>query len=320
MPAPEPARPLSPAKRALGILGMVAVVLAAIATGMWVSGGLPKTAPEVEENTGYQFLLGVILAVLGCLTLAAGAVIYAIVHFSNGLTSDFSRPFFSSLKTKLYLANLFVILLIAVGVAQLVTAVVMPILQRLGVSSTMSFFLPMFGTFIVIQFVLMMWLQIWAPLEKRVIDRRMAAMGVTPEQIQAAMYVGISDPTKSSFRKMTTVEDDIGMMWFFPEALMYRGDAQQFDIPREKFIAMERKADAGSTAAYFGAVNVIVRFLDGGGKERSVRFHTEADPTLGRKAKALNTLAARIQSWLDQAPAAGIPEDEAIVEPLDDEV
>ena len=133
------------------------------------------------------------------------------------------------------------------------------------------------------------------------------------------MYVGISDPTKSSFRKMTLVEDDIGMLWFFPEAMMYRGDAQHFDIPRERFIAMERKADAGSTAAYLGAVHVIVRFLESNGTERMVRLHTEGDLTLSRKAKALNTLAARIQSWIDQAPAVAVSEDEVIVEALDDE-
>jgi len=189
----------------------------------------------------------------------------------------------------------------------------------MGLSSSPSFLLPMFGTFIVMQFLLMMWLQIWAPLEKRVIAARMAALGITPEQMQGGIPIGISDPTKSSFRKMTLVEEDIGVLWVFPEALMYRGESQKFDIPRERFTGMERKADAGSTSAYAGAVHVIVRFLDANGQERALRLHTEGDPTLRQKAKALDALTARIQSWIDQAPAANVPEDEPIVEPLDDE-
>jgi hypothetical protein len=258
-----------------------------------------------------------VMTVLGALALAAGVVAYAFVYATNCMTLDFSRPFFASLKVKLYMANLVVGLFLALGPALLLAGFAIPVLRGQGLSPTLSFIIPLAAGFIITQFLLV-YLQIWSPLEKRVVFRRLAALGITPEQMASGTPVGISDPTKSSFRKMTLVEDDIGMLWISPGMLIYRGDTDHFDVPRDRFIAMERKADAGSTSSYAGAVHIILRFLDAHGKERRVRLHAEGCPTLGRKAKWLDQLAGRLQGWIDQSPCGTSPVEEVIVGTLDD--
>ncbi len=319
MPGTEPARPLSPAKRALGILVLVAVVIISMIGGFYVSGGFGRGGTETPEDAGSQIFVAIALAVLGGLALAIGVGAYGLVYLTNCLTFDFSRPFFRAFKVKLYMANLFVGLLIVLGVSLIAAAFMTQFLRNLGLSSTVSILLPVMGSFIVVQFVLMVWMQIWSPLESRVISRRLAALGITPEQMQGGVYLGISDPSRSSFRKMTLVEDDLGMLWMLPKGLAYRGDADHFDVPRECFIAMERKADAGSTSALAGAVHIILRFLGPDGAERRVRLHPAGGFTLRQKARLMDALAARIQAWIDQAPAAPAPEEEVFVEPLDEE-
>jgi len=295
----QPTKPLAPAKRLLGLLILGLVIIGSMATGLWLSGGLSHAGPEMEGSFGHQLILAIVMAVFGAVMLVGGALAYAVVYYTNGFTSDFSRPFFSSFKTKLYVANLFVGMLFILGIGLIVVGFAMPILTNRGLSSTLSFVLPLACTLVATQFILI-WLQIWAPLERRVIAKRLAALGITPEQVQSGAYVGISDPSKSSLRKMTLVEDDIGMLWTAPDRLIYQGDTDHFDIPQDQFIAMERKADAGSTSALAGAVHIILRFRTADGYQRQVRLHTEGCPTLGRKAKSLDQLAGRLQDWIEQ--------------------
>jgi hypothetical protein len=70
-----------------------------------------------------------------------------------------------------------------------------------------------------------------------------------------------------------------------------------WDLSREQVLAVERQADAGSTSTYFGAVHVVLRVADPIAGERRIRLHTEGDWTMTAKARALNDLGERLQSW-----------------------
>jgi hypothetical protein len=114
--------------------------------------------------------------------------------------------------------------------------------------------------------------------------------------------MGIFDPAKSSLKKLTSVEEDVGMLWITPEALVYRGDAGDFRVEAAQFLDLSRKVDAGRISALAGNVPVIIRFTVSAGKERSVRLHPENTWTLGQAKSASNALAAAIERWAAARP------------------
>jgi hypothetical protein len=155
-----------------------------------------------------------------------------------------------------------------------------------------SFFAP----FIAAQ-IFFMWFGVWSPLETMVVRKRLTACGFTRDQLATGITIGISDPARNSLKKMTLVEEDLGMLWIGDDVLSYRGDGQSFDVPRGDLLAVERKADAGAASSYFGAVHVIIRFRQPDGTERRVRLHPEQVWTQTGRARALNYLAERLESW-----------------------
>ena len=263
--------------------------------------------PRPELKNGEAFLRAIVLFVLGGLALVGGLAAYFLVLFTHCFTFDFSRPVFPAFKRKLWTANIFVPFLVLVGVALCVSAIVEPILRGAGLSSLVSFLAPLAGTFFLLQFVLI-WFSIWVPLERKLICRRLAACGVSPQQIQSGICVGISDPAKSSFKRMSMAEDDLGMLWFNPGMLSYRGDADQFDVTPHQLVEVERKVDAAAMSAYGGTVNVILRFEQQNGVQRRVRLHTEGCWTLTGMAKAMDRLADQIVRWQENAAAPAASE------------
>jgi hypothetical protein len=147
---------------------------------------------------------------------------------------------------------------------------------------------------------------IWAPLESRLIRKRMAALNIRPEQLQYAVLIGISNPLSSSLKKFGAVEEDVGALWINPGPLVYYGDKEQFSIGREQLVQIERKADAGSTTMLMGIAHVIlhVRFADG--NDRQIRLHTEGLWTMNQKRRAMDELAERIAQW-HAAPSPAPP-------------
>jgi hypothetical protein len=174
--------------------------------------------------------------------------------------------------------------------------VVTPILMMIGLSWTISLIAPLLGTFVLVQF-LTIWVNIWKPLEKSIVKRRMAACGVSDADIESGICIGISDPAKSSFKKMTMVEEDIGMLWLWDNELAYIGDTYGLNIGRKQLIEVQRAADAGSMSAYGGNVHVILRFRTIDGVERRTRLHTEGFWTMGGRAKASDSLAEKLVCW-----------------------
>jgi hypothetical protein len=161
------------------------------------------------------------------------------------------------------------------------------------------------GAVVLLQIV-QIWVQVWAPVEQHAIRKRLKAQGIDAARLQSAILVGISDPTRSSLKKLTAVEDDVGALWLEPGELRYRGDREQFDITQEQLAQIERRADTASTTLLSGTTHVILHLKQPDGTLRQIRFHTEGLWTLGLKRKAMDQLAQAIVGW-HARPASAPP-------------
>jgi hypothetical protein len=142
-----------------------------------------------------------------------------------------------------------------------------------------------------------LWVLIWSPLEKRIITQRLAALGITPAQLQSAALVGLSNPASGLAKRFAAIEEDMGALWVGPDLLIYRGDNEQFDITREQLVQMERKADNRSTSVLGGIAHIILHVKLADGSVRQIRLHTEGHWTMGQKRKAMDALADAIARW-----------------------
>ena len=228
--------------------------------------------------------------------LFAAVVGYALVLLTNCFTFDFSRPFFAGFKKKLYLINIVVSLGLSLAVGFFVSVPVTPILVRLGLPEPLPFIAPILVSLIIVQLILV-WINIWTPLDRAIVRKRAAALEIDLVNLEKGILVGISDPGRSSFRKLTLVEDDVGVLWIESAQLVYRGDTEDFELKREDIISVECKADAGSMASYAGAVYPILRYRNSDGIEHSIRFHAWGNWTLGGMSKSLKLLSLKLESW-----------------------
>jgi hypothetical protein len=270
--------------------------------GFWLwhhrSDGPP---PAADAGEGLFRAIGMI--VLGGFFLVVGMGGYLAVFFSNCLTFNFNQPVWNNFRGKLFVANIFVPLLCALGLGFGLSAFLTPVLLALGLSSGIASLLPVLAMVALLQ-IAQMWVQIWAPLEKRIICKRLMAQGVTDDQLQTAILVGLSDPTRSSFKKFGGVEDDIGALWVSPERLVYFGDNEQFALTRDELTQVERRADAGSATILDGLAHVILHVKLPDGSERPIRLHTEGLLTMGKKRKGMDELASAIAAWHSSAAPA----------------
>ncbi|MHC4396005.1 MAG: hypothetical protein ACYS1A_10165 [Planctomycetota bacterium] len=300
MMAQDAVKKLSLVKRVAGLVLLVLVVIVSFTVTFlvmrFVTG--PEQVSEVSEVNDESGIFGHVVLMLlgGYFLLGAGVLVYAVTLGTRCFTFDFCRPFWNSVKKKVYVMHIVVIVLTGMGAAAFVSMVVTPILTSIGLSFGISLIVPFMGTFVLVQF-LTIWINIWQPLEKSIVKKRLRACGVSEEDIERGIYIGISDPAKSSFKKMTMVEEDVGILWLDADELVYKGDTDSFRVGREQLIEVERAADAGSAAAYFGIVNIIVRFRTDDGTEQRTRLHLEGEWTMGRKAKASDNLAAKLVHW-----------------------
>jgi hypothetical protein len=308
MPEKTGGKPLPIPVRLALLAGIVVVALGGAIFGLWMTGAIfagDEAAPPPEAGDGpplNSFIVAVILVILGGVGLVLGLGAYFIVLSTQCFIFDFSQPVLPKLKAKLFVANIFVPLLMFGGVAALLAAPLTMALVAAGAPLGIATGGSALGLFVLLQ-ILLVWLQIWAPLEKSIIVKRLCNYGVMPQQLAGALFVGISDPSRSSLKKMTLVEDDIGALWITPEVMAYRGDSDTFDIRPEQFLGMERKADTWSTSSLAGAVHVLIRFQTPEGAERTVRFHVEGGWTLTAKARAMDRLAEQISRWVESTKA-----------------
>lgn len=140
-------------------------------------------------------------------------------------------------------------------------------------------------------------LNIWNPIIRSLITRRVLALDTSPDDMRKGIFAGVSDPSVSSMKKFGLIEDDIGMLWLTPEFIRYRGDGQSFEIRREQLLKIERVTDKGSIAAYAGAVHIILHWQDDKGAGHMTRLHLENYWTLGALARMFDDLNKRLLDW-----------------------
>ncbi len=269
----------------------------------WV--GRRPPSDGLESGPGVVF--SIVMGILGMLFLGAGVAAYAATIFTHCLTFRFGQPVWSHLKVRIYFPNIVVPLGLALGLGFLLAAFLSPVLMAAGLNGTVAMVAPVMGTVFVLQ-IAQLWILIWGPLEKRIIHKRTAALGITPEQLESAFLVGLSNPEKSSFKKLGLVEEDMGALWVGPEQLIYWGDGEQFGLTREQITEIERRADSGSTSMLGGVAHVILHVQQPDGSIRQIRLHNEGLLTMGQKRHAMEQLAQDIEDWLGNVsvtPAAG---------------
>ncbi len=292
------AKKLSAPRRLWGLLLFVLVVMGGIASGFWMAQQMHRGVPSPAEEQGA--VPEGIYAMLGSGILFLGLVGYMLVLATNAFTFNFQQPFVGSHAAKMRLINIFVGIAILGGLAMIISPIVARLLRGI-VPESMLMMVAVFVPFIALQ-AFTFWFDMFSPVGTNLIRKRMRAMGFSPEHIASGVPIGISDP--GSTRKFGLVEDDLGMMWFTPQMLMYRGDGRWFDIQRQHLLAVERQATSRSTAAYFGAVHVVIRYVDVDGTQKALMLHPENSWTASGAARELNELARKLEEWRQTTPLA----------------
>jgi len=103
-------------------------------------------------------------------------------------------------------------------------------------------------------------------------------------QLQSAILIGISDPLRSSFKKMTLVEDDIGALWIGWGTVAI--GVTPSNLPSRP--GNSSNSSAGRRGQHYHAQrhgHVILHIQLPDGSVRQIRLHTEGHWTLGRNRK-----------------------------------
>lgn len=255
----------------------------------------PNPVPP-DAPLWFQSLL---LAGFGVFIVVVGIVTYVVCLQTNCFTFDFRQPIWKSAKLKLYVANLAVQLILVLGLSLVAISLFRPLLASAGIHGELAWLIPLGGAIATLTF-LGIWVNIWTPVTKRLITRRLAAKGIRPDQMQLGMSIGISDPTRSDFKKLI-LEDDIGMLWIDPQRAVYFGDQEHFSFTPSEVVGAERKIQTGSVMTLAGATYLILQVRLPTGGERPIRLHVENAWTLGQKRVAMDALSAQIEAWLQAA-------------------
>jgi hypothetical protein len=260
----------------------------------WNHGRMP--AKELAEEPAGVIVYSVFSLFVGGFFLVLGVMSYLAVIFSGCFTFSYKRPVWQAAKTKQFFANIIVTVLLALGAGFTLAAFLGPVLTLLGLDAGLANLLPVMFMIGGVQ-ILQLWVLIWSPLERRIITKRAAALGITPAQLQSAALVGLSNPASGFVKRFAAIEEDMGALWVGPDLLIYRGDNEQFDITREQLVQMERKADNRSTSVLGGIAHIILHVKQPDGSVRQIRLHTEGHWTMGRKRRAMDALAEAIARW-----------------------
>jgi len=276
------------------LLMVTAIVVLAVLAFWWNH----RPTPAVEEAVEPSGLIAhsIFFLFVGGFFLVAGVAAYLAIIFTGCFTFDYRQPVWTSVKTKQFLANIVVIVAVALGLGFVLAAFLAPVLTAAGLDAGMANLLPVMVMVIGVQIV-QLWVLIWSPVERHIITRRLAAQGITPGQLQSATLVGLSNPASGLAKRFAAIEEDMGALWIGPDLLMYRGDSEQFDLTRQQLAQMERKADTRSTSVLGGIAHVILHVRLPDGSIRPIRLHTEGHWTMGRKRKAMDALAEAIAAW-----------------------
>jgi len=276
------------------ILMIGVMLILAVAAGCWLFLRQRDGGPALDEP-GPDLPGTIVLLVIGIFFTGAGVTGYATVVLTNCLTFDFTRPVYRDFKGKLFFANIIVPLLLGLGPGLVIGLLVRPLLEGFGLKPTMALYLPGLAMVALTQIV-QLWVLIWAPVEKRLIMKRLMARGLSDAQLQAGLFVGISDAAKSSLRKFGGIEDDLGVLWVGPQQLIYWGDNDEFAFNRGD-ITLERRTDNASVTILGGVAHLILNVQAPEGASRQIRLHSEGYWTLGRSRRAMDAMAEAVTRW-----------------------
>lgn len=285
-------------KKTGGIIFLIVILVTSVLVTFFIFDKLIPGKPEVDrQEAGPPFILWIILPIIGGFFFFMGLFMYFLVTITDCFTSDFSGNVFAKLKKKIYGFNLVVQILFIISICPILGVVFTPFFKAIGLPAaemiSFLFFL------ILIQFIFLM-VNIWVPLEKRLIMRIMTSRGFKKGDLKSGIYMGISDPSKTSFKKMYCVEDDIGMMFIHDDRLTFQGGATALDVRRDQIVDIVMDADAGGVAAYFGISNILVRYQEAADQFKTVRLHPEGFLTIFSLKKYNNQLEDQLSKWKDQ--------------------
>jgi hypothetical protein len=289
-------KPFSPVKRCAGFALISLVAIAGFVLGLLFIKYVLSASPHAEVfHSVPPMLIAFTSFVIGGFCLLLGTLLYAMVIATRCFTFNFKRPFWNTMKVKLYITNIFVLFFLDIGLGFLLSVFITPLLTAVGFPLIIALAIPILGAVLVVGLATS-FVSIWTPLDRPMISQRLLALGIPEKELESGVLAGISDPGKSSFKKLAMVEEDVGMLWLKPDRIVYHGDRESFEIEPEHLVAMERSTDPGSLAAYGGAVDIILRFKQDE-TERRVRLHTEGNWTLHATRSSLNELARKLNAW-----------------------
>lgn len=256
------------------------------------------SSPSDEQPENW-LVHGIFYFIAGGFFLVLGAIGYFVVISTACLTFNYREPVWSGIKGKLYLANILVPVAVGLGIGFILSAFVSPVLAGLGFSGTMAMMAPLIATLIGLQ-LMQLWVQVWSPVEKQLIVKRLETMGITSAHLAGATLIGTSNPTSGFTKRIGAIEEDMGALWITPDKLMFRCDVEQFDLGREQIANIERKADAKSTTMLAGIAHVVLHVRQADGNIRQIRLHVEGLWTMGQKKRVMDELAGSIAQWYGQ--------------------
>lgn len=283
---------------------LIVAIIAGVSGAVFIQHLVSPSPGETDTTEDNPVLHAIVFGVLGMFALAFGVAGYLIVVFTNCFTFNFNRPVWNAMKVRKYFLNIIVSLGLSLGPGLILAGILGPVLGGLiGLPQGQAGLIPLLGFIVGFQ-LLQLWILIWTPVYRRMIHKRLAAMGITKEQLQGAIFVGLSNPASGRGKRFAAIEEDMGALWVTPDRLAYRGDVEQFDLTREQIAEIERKEDKGSTSMLAGIAHVILHVRLDDGSVRRIRLHTEGQWTMGQKRRAMDGLAYAIHNWYEGKVAA----------------
>ena len=248
------------------------------------------------DDSEHPMVASVLSLIIGGFFLCCGGVAYVFATFTGCFNFSYKKPVWPGTKVRLYLSNIVVTVLLGLGLGFILSAFIKPTLVATGMDAGLANIMPVMVMVAGIQ-IFQLWVLIWAPMERRLIVNRLAALGIQRDQLQNAFLTGLSDPASGFARRFGSIEEDMGALWVGPEQLIYWGDGEQFSIRREQIVQIERRADNRSTTMLAGIAHVILHVALPDGTVRTIRLHVEGLNTMGQKRRVMDTLAAAINHW-----------------------
>lgn len=290
----EPIKTVSKSRIILMWLMMVSfiVFMAIFCFWFWSPKRMGVPAPEAGSPVENPIVNAIFYLAAGAFFLVLGLTGYFVVLLTTCFTFNFSSPVWNALKAKKYIANIVVLVGVSVGIGFIVKGFLAPVLGTGGQTTI----LPVMIVLIVVN-LSQLWILIWNPVERGMILKRLAALGVTPDHLKGAMLVGISNPASGAVKRFGAIEEDMGALWVTPDRLAWRGDVEQFDLTHDLVVQIERKADNRSTSVLAGIAHPILHVRMPDGSIRQMRLHVEGLWTMGQKRKAMDALSNSLESW-----------------------